>query len=222
MHELYWSTNTHHFHDCSPASTLGFETVLHIACRLDFTPVRSTGHRTRGSTSKPTHLPLELWHYILSFLRRSDLDPDEDARLKLDVAPVNDVNASLGFNIAVTPLILAVGVDSNRNDPDSAEYAILKMLLDCPSLEKNSGYGHPLQTAIEFSAQRDGEIGLHAFSEMTKLMLHDPDVNSSRAYNMLQSGVEVYDREHNGYDGGGCLCGNPNCSNAEVEECTIM
>lgn len=139
LNELHWSTRTHHFHDCSPASTLGFETVLHIACRLDFTPVRSSGYRTRGRTSKPTHLPLELWHYILTFLRRSDLDPDGDARQKLEVVPVNDVNTAV--LLTMPPLMFAATQRTNRNDPDSAEYAMLKMLLDCPSLEKNAKGG---------------------------------------------------------------------------------
>ena len=200
--EFYWSTKTHGFYDCSPASRLGFETVLHVACRLDFKePARSTGHRTRKATSQPTHLPLELWHYILSFLRRSDLDTDADARLTLEQAPLNDVNRSTNATIiGRTPLMVAAGTSAGRNDPDSAEYAIVKMLLDCPSLDKNVtvlsfSAGRVLQlSAVNRSADYDAANG-QPLSLLTKLMIEDPDVDASESNAIYQAARRQHEQE---------------------------
>ena len=216
--EFYWSTKTHGFYDCSPASRVGFETVLHVACRLDFkAPARSTGHRTRKITARPMHLPLELWHHILSFLRRSDLDADADSRLKLEEAPVNDVNSRSAQKM--TPLMAAAELYTGRNSPDSAAYTIVKMLLDCPSLDKNAtklsyapcyvrdSFGQ--LSAANRSACLDGLVG-QPLSLVTHLMVAHPDVDTSETNAIHAAALRHYQQERDAdaerYTD--CYCGN--------------
>ena len=216
--KFYWSTKTHGFYDCSPASRVGFETVLHVACRLDFkAPARSTGHRTRKATAQPMHLPLELWHHILSFLRRSDLDADADARLKLEEAPVNDVNSRTAQQM--TPLMAAASLSLGRNSRDSATYTIVKMLLDCPSLDQNAtmlsyassfvGGGFRQINAANRSACFDGSLG-EPLSLVTQLMVADPVVDTSKTNTIHAAALRQYQQERDAerYSYGACRCGN--------------
>lgn len=96
LNTLYWSTSTHHFHDCSPASAQGFGTVLHVAARLmhhesQRQAAAQSTRRTRSAVLLPCHLPLEMWHHILTFLRRTDLEADEAVRTMIEDAPICEI-----------------------------------------------------------------------------------------------------------------------------------
>lgn len=96
VNEVYWSKSTHHFHDCSPASAEGFGTVLHVAARLmhhesQRQELAQSTRRMRSSALLPCHLPLELWHHILTFLRRTDFEVDKAFRTMIEDAPICEI-----------------------------------------------------------------------------------------------------------------------------------
>ena len=142
LNELFWTPSTHRFYDNTPASTTGFDTVLHVAARLTL--------REPDTTSASMHLPIELWHHILSFLRRYDLDPDYSLTELLATATIVDTWSYEGGDDPLCPLkLVAMGTVnypmtwldgkllSGRPEP-AFVMDVVTLLLDAPSAREGN------------------------------------------------------------------------------------
>ena len=119
--------------------------MLHVAARLSLRgSKRETGHSTRRASTMLFHLPIEIWHHVLSFLKRSDMDHTATARDRdlLQTAAINDIFAydysyRVGANIQIAippcPLKYAVLSEIHGNIPWEGLYDAVLLILKAPS-----------------------------------------------------------------------------------------
>lgn len=120
--------------------------------RLDYisNKVATTKHVTRQVADESQHarlrLPHELWLYIIGFLRRHDLEPDDVYRGLLTNAHIVDVNCKVPerYDGFTRPLHAA----NHGYDTD-----ILAMLLACPGIDVNAEDSRGTTAIVEYSRQ---------------------------------------------------------------------
>eukprot|EP00729_Bicosta_minor_P002016 gene2016-3911_t len=200
LNELFWSSSTHHFFDCTESSAAGFKCVIHVAARLsaqhaaqqnDSLTKREklqavaptyTRRTTRSFTAVPTscqvlHLPTELWHHILSFVRRSDFEVDVSSRTMIEQAEATEVHPLVfedGSYGPLTPLQRAVVYGALERDDrlggNTDLLAVISLLLKAPSAQSAHGQGG-IAHALDHSAESDGNRMLKELGPITKLLL---------------------------------------------------